>query len=137
MATNTALRRARRIVSAQRQKPTEEFNARDIALVNHVAASIDAHNISHNNQFLIMAAVMQHHALTILAAKKKDKNANLDLSAKTMVEALSSFMGVGGQLISALRKKKTAKMSQSEAKSLADAVEDVTDRLKVVLDKLK
>lgn len=135
-----AWKKAKSVVSEQRNKKESDFTDRDWGLVTHIAKNILKSSVSASvpSDALFHLAKVENLLGTrtkVMAKKKADDK--LPSDAKAVVNALKKVMSQGGQSIAALRKAKTTKMDDEDAQELASELEAVADKLKELLANVK
>lgn len=136
-AKEAAWKKAKSIVSEQRNKAQSEFTDKDWGLVTHIAQNM-----------LTSAAVPKDRKTQVLLARveillearrkrdKKSKDAKLPDDVRNMVQALSMVMAQGGQTIAALRSNQTTGMASEDAQALVEQLRKTANQVKDLLEKV-
>ena len=132
-----AWEKAKGIVADQRGKSEHEFESKVWGLVTHIAKNILRSSVlsAATNKGLIYRLAKVDRMLKIRASKS-EKDARLPDESRLVVEALKGLMSVGGQTIAALRKTSDSVLMESEAESLAEDINDVTNQIRKLLSAL-
>lgn len=134
-----AWKKAKHIVSQQREKAEGSFTDRDWGLVTHIAKNILSSSMRDlpPEQTHFLLAKVEFLLEARRKEDKKTKNADLPDDVKELVEALSSVMAVGGQTIAALRGSKKTGVETEEAKALASDLQKMAVTITKLLEKVK
>jgi hypothetical protein len=131
---------AKKIVSEQRKKKEADFGDRDWGLVTHIAKNMLKGRVS--SSYIdtgTIYALSNVERILDNRRKKERRNRDTKLSAsdQSLVSALSQVAALGGQTVAALRDQQGSRLSASEAAELTDELQDVANRLRDVLLKVK
>lgn len=131
---------AKKIVSEQRKKKEADFSDRDWGLVTHIAKNMLKGRVSASyiDPGTIYALSNVERILDNRRKKeRKTRDTKLSASDQGLISVLSQVAALGGQTIATLRDQQGSRLSASEAADLTDELQDVANRLRDVLLKVK
>lgn len=133
-----AFKKAKGIVSEQRDKPESKFTDRDWGLVTHIAKNIlKSSALSASTDRGLIYRLAKVDSILKARAVKAKGDEDLPEDIKPLVESLKKVMSFGGQTIAKLRKAESSGMETEAAQALADELMATATKLEELLGGLK